>query len=83
MNIPSVDDRTATSLIALLFLGIALIALIFFAVPSANHDFLVFILGGLTGAVTTTGSSKTATALGGGSASTGEADPSAVAETKT
>lgn len=46
--------------IAMLILGGLSFLMVFFAVPAANHDFLVFILGALSGALTVGGAAKIA-----------------------
>ena len=46
--------------IALLTLGALAGAMVFYPVPTGNHDFMVFILGGITGAATGGTASKIA-----------------------
>ena len=50
MNQPS--SQTLLSLAALAIMGSLAAAMVFHAVPGGNHDYLVFCLGALAGAMT-------------------------------
>lgn len=53
-----------TSFTALALLGVLAIIMCFAAVPQGDHDYLVFILGGLVGALSTAAAGAAKTALG-------------------
>lgn len=52
--------QTILSAIALMILGILAFVLVGVPVPQANHDFLIYILGALSGALTGAGAAKMA-----------------------
>lgn len=50
--------QTILSTLALMILGILAFVLVAVPVPQANHDFLIYILGALSGALTGAGAAK-------------------------
>jgi hypothetical protein len=48
------------SALVILILGSVLVLLLFFPVPQANHDFMIYILGALSGVITAAGANKAA-----------------------
>lgn len=52
--------QTILASIAMIILGTLAVMMVWHAVPAANHDFLVFILGALSGALTVGGASRIA-----------------------
>lgn len=65
---------------ALMFLGVLGIVMCFHTVPATNHDFIVFILGALSGATTAVGAQKaigTVTTNGTGTTTIGAEAPAA------
>lgn len=51
--------------LALVFMGVIALALLFEVAPSANHDYLLIILGALGGAMGVTGGQKAAQIMSG------------------
>lgn len=47
--------QTILAFVALIFLGAIALLMIFFTVPSSNEKLIIFCLGALAGAITTTG----------------------------
>lgn len=59
MNLmPNPDPQAVLATLAMLILGALAIGMMFVAVPATNHDYLVFILGAISGAITVGGASK-------------------------
>lgn len=48
------------SMLVIGILGAVLVLLLFFPVPQANHDFMIYILGALSGVITAAGAQKAA-----------------------
>jgi hypothetical protein len=48
------------SFLVIMILGLVLVLLLFFPVPQANHDFMIYILGALSGVITAAGAQKAA-----------------------
>lgn len=55
-NLPSAQVILAG--LALIFMGALALLLVFKPVPQPNHDYLIFILGALAGAITMSGAAK-------------------------
>jgi hypothetical protein len=68
---PDSNGQFILAAVALGILGALAVALVFRTVPQANHDYLVFILGTVAGAVSTSAGMKL-----GASASRSKAPPS-------
>ncbi len=54
------NAQTLLAGLAMIFVGAMGLLMIWHSVPPANHDFLVFILGALSGALTVGGANKIA-----------------------
>ena len=52
MKFLSPEPQAVLATLAMLILGVLAITMLFVAVPGGNHDFLVFILGAISGAIT-------------------------------
>ena len=60
-GLPNPEPQAVLATLAMLILGVLAITMLFVAVPGGNHDFLVFILGAISGAITVGSANKIST----------------------
>lgn len=59
----NISPQSFLAACAMTFIGGMGLLMCFHTVPASNHDFIVFILGALSGAITVTGAAKAVSAV--------------------